>query len=82
MTTGATHSLQGGSFCPDVVQGTVFCHTKCGSSAGLTVNLDDEPEVTPVGDLDFTTWSLLFDAFWLPDPGKERKKERTQSDKM
>lgn len=51
--------------------GTVVCHTKCGSLAGLTVNLDDEPEVTPVGDLDFTTWSLLFDALWLPDPEKK-----------
>lgn len=51
--------------------GTVVCHTKCGSSAGLTVNLDDEPEVTPVGDLGFTTWSLLFDALWLPDPEKK-----------
>lgn len=74
MTTGATHSLQGGTLCPGV-QGTVVCHTKCGSSAGLTVNLDDEPEVTPVGDLDFTTWSLLFDALWLPDPKKKKKRK-------
>jgi len=31
--------------------------------------------VTPVGDLDFTTWSLLFDALWLPDPEKKKEKE-------
>lgn len=67
MTTGATHSLLRDKFCPDVWV-AVVCHTKCGSSAGLTVNLDDMPDVTPVGDLGFTTWSLLFAALWLPAP--------------